>query len=201
MSTPVAPGVVSLEAVWLQENEIVENTFHYTGLSTTTVEQLTAVANVYYEWAGDKSILFHAACQLQKMVVRDLSSPTGTSVEVSASPPIDGTGEGGALPNNVTFSLKRETGMRGRANRGRIYLIGIPLSAVAAGAQQLDAVFAGSCVDAYNSLKANMLSEQSAQEVLLHKALGTNTPITTYGFADLNLDSQRRRLPGHNRHR
>lgn len=198
---PAAPGIARLEAVWLQENERVENTFHYRLSGAITVASLKAIADAYKTWLTTHTALFHAACQLVHLSVRDLSSSSGAVYEGIVSPPVNGTDAGGAQPNNVTFALKRETGLRGRHNRGRIYLIGLSVGRISTGSQALNAADAASFVTAYNALMALESSSAAATEVILHPKLGTGTDVLGYVFADLWLDSQRRRLPEHNRHR
>lgn len=200
MPAPPAPGIASLEAIWSQEDQLVENTFHYALTGTIDVAALQQIVVAYTTWATTHSGIFHDACSLVKLDARDLSSSSGASVQVNVIPPIVGTGGPGALPNNVTFSLKRLSGLRGRANRGRIYLIGVADSHLQVGAQELTNAFAATSITAYNDLLAGMLASAGAEEVILHRALGTGTKVIEYGFADLFMDSQRRRLPGHNRH-
>jgi hypothetical protein len=51
-----------------------------------------------------------------------------------------------------------------------------------------------------DELRLAQLSDNGATEVILHRADGTHTPVTQYVCSDFVIDSQRRRLPAHNRH-
>lgn len=200
MPTPAAPGIVALNAIWSLANENVENTFHYRVAGSITTAVLTAMAQTYDNWVTAHAILFPTDAAFIKAYVEDLSSSAAPSIEWNPPAPIDGTDSGEALPNNVTWAVKRLTGLRGRANRGRIYWIGITAASLDPTSQQITVARANVRVTACEALMASQLSDNSAQEVILHRALGTGTDVTAYAYADLFLDSQRRRLPGHNRH-
>jgi hypothetical protein len=201
MPAPPAPGIAALEAIWNIEGQICENTFHYTVAGGIDVAALNSIIACYENWVSTHPTLWHNASQLVKMQARDLTSSSGASVEANVTPPVSGTGGAGAQPNNVTFSLKRQTGLRGRKMRGRVFLLGIPTTSLDVGAQTLLVAVAAAYATAYNALLSSMLSAANATEVILHRSLGTGTQVTNYVYADLYMDSQRRRLPGHNRHR
>jgi hypothetical protein len=200
MTTPVAPGIVAIETVWEQENQPVENTFHYHVTGTIDATVLQNIAQTYATWANTNKAHFNAACQLVKITGRDLSSANGASLIYNVSPPIIGTNAGTPLPNNVTFALKRETGLRGRANRGRVYFIGLTAGDLQSDQQQIVSGSATTWATMFTTLMTSQFTANGAQEVIYHKALGTGTPVIGYAYADLFVDSQRRRLPGHNRH-
>lgn len=196
---PVA-NVAALDVIWIQANQPVENTFHYQFAAPPTEAELRAIQDTYSSWAGAHSSLFSNNCQLVKMQSRDLTSSGGLSVEGNVIPPVAGTNASGQMPNNVTWALKRQTGFQGRAMRGRIFIIGIAHNMLDAGFQEIEPASAASLVAAYDTLMNSQFTDNGADEVIVHKALGTKTHVTGYAFSDLFLDSQRRRLPGHNRH-
>lgn len=200
MPAPPAPGIVALNAIWEVEGQMMENTFNYrlSGAIDTTV--LQGLATEYAGWAALSVNTFSTVSELVKIYVVDLTSSTSDSIEYNVNPAIEGTNASGNLPNNVTFSLKRMTGHKGRSMRGRIYLIGLSENQLASGRQEMIDSQALNYAGHYNTLLADMITHQSATEVIYHKALGTGTDVIGYGYADLFLDSQRRRLPGHNRH-
>lgn len=200
MPAVIAPGIVLMAPIWQQEGQIVENTFHYKLAGAIDRAKLTAMANVYANWASTNASAFHAACILNKIYLLDLTSSTSASLEFNVVPAVNGTNPGGALPNNVTFALKRETGLRGRANRGRIYLIGLSQGDMNTGSQEIKPASANGQVSIYNALMAAMLAGPAATEVVLHRATGLGTNVIGYTYADLAFDSQRRRLEFHNRH-
>lgn len=201
MTTPAAPSIVALNAIWQSANENVENTYHYHVAGTIDTAKLTAMANTYKDWVAAHVILFATQAAFIKVYLEDLTSSSSASLEYNPPAVIDGTDDGNILPNNVSFSIKRMTGLRGRANRGRIYWIALTEASLDSSGQQITKPRADVRVTACNDLLAAQFSANAAQEVIYHKALGTGTAVTSYTYADLFLDSQRRRLPMHNRHR
>lgn len=199
MSYVDAPGIVTIQPIFGLNTQPVENTFHYhvTGAINATV--LTALGNAYIAWFTAHTGLFSTSLSLDKVYCRDLSTQFGASLDVNPTDSLSGTAAGTVLPNNVSFALKRQSGLAGRANRGRIYHPGIT-QAACSGTNVLSGGFAADLVIAYNALLAAMIAAGADHEVILHRALGTGTQITGYAWSDLFLDSQRRRLPGHNIH-
>lgn len=200
MPAPPAPGIITLDAIWTQANEPVENTYHYRFGGTIDIALLNAIAETYEDWVQANQFLFSSDCAWIKAYVADLTSTSSASVEYNPGAPIDGTDPGAALPNNVTWALKRLTAKKGRANRGRIYWIGMTAADLDPSSQQITAARATLRVTAGLALMAAQLTDNGVQEVVYHKAAGTGTDVVSYGYSDLFLDSQRRRLPGHNRH-
>lgn len=200
MPAPPAPGIVALEAIYVMSSQNVENVFHYHLGSTIDVAKLNAMCATYAGWATAHVGAISPATQLVKLQARDLTSVAGASVIYNVSPPIVGTSAGNPVPNNVTWSLKKVSGLRGRANRGRVYLVGMTTADLFADEQQVTSAFANANVANYLELMTDQITSNGAQEVIYHKATGLGTPVVSYAYADLYLDSQRRRLPGHNRH-
>lgn len=200
MAPVPAPGIVALEAIWTQQGQPCENTFNYAVSGGVTVAKLLAIIGSYTAWASANPSAWDSDSQLVKLQARDLTSTSGASVIENVTPPISGTDATTPVANSVTFALKRQTGVRGRANRGRVYLIGVPSSKFNAGFNSLTSAAAAGYIGIYNDLLSRMLTESDATEVILHRALGTGTPVLSYAYSDVFTDSQRRRLPGHNRH-
>lgn len=194
------PRVVSFQAIWQQQGEAVENTFHYHFGADVTEAMLDGLANTYSTWAGAHVGLFDNFSGLVKMEARDLTTATSLRKEYNVVPSVVGTDASGSLPNNVTFALKRQTGLAGRKNRGRIYLIGLSKDRLQADGQRLATAQANGMVVAYDALMNQQFTDNAADEVIAHKSLGTFTHVVSYAYTDLVLDSQRRRLPAHNRH-
>lgn len=196
-----APGVVSLDAIWVMDQQSMENTFHYHIGVAATSAILQGICNTYITWASANSALWTTAATFVKCYARDLTTQTGLVEEVvPPGPGIHGTDAASPLPNNVSFALTRRSGHAGRANRGRVFAFGIT-SAQMNGENSLAASRAGTYRSLYDGLMAAQLSDNNATEVILHRKLGTFIEVEQYGFSDLFVDSQRRRLPGHNRHR
>jgi hypothetical protein len=104
------------------------------------------------------------------------------------------------LPNNVTWAIKFNTANRGRSGRGRNYIIGLTKPKVAA--NLLNPITAGQFVDGYLDLLTDLAASDwewvvySRFEDKVERTTGLAQPVVSVSFADLILDSQRRRLPG-----
>lgn len=105
----------------------------------------------------------------------------------------------GACPNNVAYCVTHRTAKRGRAYRGRTYVVGLPLDKVAN--SLLDTGNRDTIVSAFNDLRTDAASS-SLTFVIASRRLnnaprdtGVATPVEISIGRDLALDSQRRRLP------
>lgn len=200
MASVPAPGIIAVEAIWSVENEMCENTFHYHFGGTIDVALLQLIMTTYQTWAAAHLGLWTTVTELVKMQARDLTSTSGASVIDNLTTPVIGTDASTVMPNNVSFALKRQSGIRGRANRGRLFMLGMGQDNLDASQQSLTGAAAANYVTTYTDLLLAQLADSGVTEVILHRALGTSTPVIGYAYSDLFVDSQRRRLPGHNRH-
>lgn len=198
MPIPNAPGVARLEAIFKLAGEPVENTFHYTTSGGWDDTKLTTLATTYKNWFIAHPGIFSTSCVLTELRAIDLTSHTGPGVAVAVSPPVGGGGTANICPVNVTLAIKRQTGVRGRRNRGRIYHPGIGTDVIT-GVNIVVSTAIPGFVNGYNTLLSAM-NTAGFTEVILHRSDGTSTPVTDYLVVDEVVDSQRRRLPGHNRH-
>src|SRR5688572_16695417 len=87
-----------------------------------------------------------------EVVVNDLRSQTGLfAASNTYAGEIGGTGQP-AMPNNCTFCIKFSTGLRGRTQRGRNYIPGIPYNQ--ATQNTVYTAWADGMVNAYTNLTA-----------------------------------------------
>lgn len=200
MPAPVAPGIVAMEAIWTIDGQLVENTFHYKPTVAITPTLLQSMANNYIQWASANYGMWSTQTGLVRVQLRDLSSATGIVYEEQPVPPVTGHSAGIPLSNNCAIAIKRQSGLRGRANRGRVYHFGLTEDFMQS-FNTLSVSQGNTFVAAYDGLLSSMATTCSAPEVILHRATGTSTPVQNYVLSDNTIDSQRRRLPGHNRHR
>lgn len=134
--------------------------------------------------------------------VRGLAVPNDltASDNTSAGP---GIHSGSALPNNVTFSVKKESGLTGRAARGRTYWIGIPDNVrVASDENQLSAAYVTAVVAAVDSQRVGIVALAGWDPVLVSRFLdgvartfGLTFPWISSVNIDTRVDTQRGRLP------
>jgi len=205
-----APNTALVEMVYTCAGQIIENTFHVQKSSPFTALELQGLATAFDNWDGvgaSRWALLRANnCVLQQIKTKALdtaSSPVYIFVLPVAR---GGAGAGGSLPLNVTFCLTLQTGLAGRSQRGRIYFPGIQSGQVqAAPAQnQIVAATANQMVTDLNNLIAAVAALGAGYKMVVTsyynngawRSVAQNSIITNAAYADLNLDSQRRRLAG-----
>jgi len=116
-----------------------------------------------------------------------------------------GSGIGGvavqALPVNLAFCVKRETGQTGRSARGRVYLAGFGLTYLAANENFWDSTDMADVITALNALRGEMLSASWTEVVVsrwtngIKRPVGVTYEVTQYVPVDYRVDSRRDRLP------
>jgi len=156
--------------------------------------------NIVDQLSGDLTLL--------RTIVRDMSIENGLEV-ISTEAAFPG-GATDALPNNVAACVSLRTGFAGRHYRGRIYLPGIPRSAVSENEYITD--FMNGMLlqlSAFTGPDAMSVGWQlvvvARQQTLTPGADpvpipgGIVTPVQQFIFTDNVVDSQRRRLPGRGR--
>lgn len=113
---------------------------------------------------------------------------------------------GSSMPNNVSLAVHKNGPARGRGRAGRVYVAGIPTSAVT-NVNEVTSAYATSAVAAFNGLIAKLSAlTPIANLIVAHTQLNkaclselTFNNVTSFGVVDNVLDSQRRRLPGRGR--
>lgn len=156
-------------------------------------------------WGANVMPLLSSDLSLLSVTVRDYTVPNGLEVvEASGAGP---GGAGDAFPNNVAACVSLRTGFAGRHYRGRIYLGGIPRTAVAENSYIPDFVNGiitalGPFVGVGGVSPGWQLVVVAQWQVLTPHATpvpipgGIVTPVQQFLFTDDVVDSQRRRLPG-----
>lgn len=199
-----ADKVAQVDLIFNCNGEVCENVFNVLGTAEWTGTTLAALITAVVGWeAASGSTLRSSGCGAIKIVATDLSSQTGPSIIRSITPTINGI-ESGTMPNNVTVAIKLGTDQRGRSFRGRCYWVGLWPSACVD--QQINASIAGQLLTSIGALQTAVGTVNGGKLAVVSRRHDNNprvtavvTPVTTFSI-DPNLDSQRRRLPGHNRH-
>lgn len=140
-----------------------------------------------------------SAVQLTRIRWRVLTTATSGVGDYNSGLPITGTLTGQAMPNNVAFSLKKNTGLAGRSNRGRIYQFGFNEADVDGnflGAGRANAYVAAwtealLLVGAVNSYGMVVASKYSGNAP---RVTGVATDVTNISYSDLRIDTRRDRL-------
>jgi hypothetical protein len=181
--------------------QIIENVFYFyikDGWSLPLLVDLGV--HLTSAWDTFLKPRLNSAIELLDITITNVELQNGdqTIAPVNAA----GTLAGQAFPSTgQTFAIKFGTGIAGRSYRGRMYWPLLSNDAVANGnVNQASAVaMVGAVDDFFAQIKTDMDADHvvvSYQGDCEWRAAGIPTPVTSYTYSDLHLDSQRRRLPG-----
>lgn len=210
---PVA-NVAQCQLIYNQNGQIIENVINVQKGSPFSAADLTTLVNTIDTWdnttsTGGKNVR-NGNCLLQRIHARALDTESSPVVDYVLPASRGGLINGAqALPNNVTFALTLQTGLAGRSFRGRIYLVGLASGQTTGGANASNMTVSAATliVTCYTALKTAIEGIGAGYHIvvvsyrtgLAWRTSGVATPIINFSYADLNLDSQRRRLPGRGR--
>lgn len=220
---PVTNGAQFTLQYAQQDGSFAENEFWVQRTGAWTTVLLTAMAAGFKQWweTGDGANSLKqtqcAAMSLQGVGYRDHTTQNGLTGIYQTGLPESATGAGTASPLGLAFSVTARTGLAGRSFRGRTFINGLVTSNFSDATKNLvSAGTAGYYLNAFNALITKVAAVDAACTLVVcsrfhqpggsgtpsvPRASGVTTPITSYGYHDLFADFQRRRSPGHNRHR
>lgn len=197
------PNAVKVTIEFTLAGQTVVLTFTVSKGSPFSGADLISVANIFESWRDTNlRTLQSNTCVGSRIVVVDLSSQFAPSYELPIVTNAAGTATGDAYPNNVANVVSLLTTLRGRAFRGRSYMVGMAES-WGSGSSIL-VVTATLLANTYNALQTSLtgsgmsLAVGSRQLNGVPRAIGVATPVSSFRV-DTILDSQRRRLPGRGR--
>lgn len=185
----------------------MENTYHVQRSTPFDIAGLTAVANAFDAWdatALGGILLRSNTCALFAIKTRALDSQTAPIYVKTLATPRNGSSAGAVLPAMCTFCVKLETGHAGRSQRGRVYLPGLnaAMQQTSPNGDFVSATYANQCVTALNALIAAIAAIGASYALVVTstysggawRTTGVNTAIINATYADLRIDSQRRRM-------
>lgn len=214
---PFIPALNTAQVkIWQRlHGQTVINQIYVRNATAWGAADLTALANLVITWWNSHlADELHSDITLQKVSARDMTQEEAAGVEIQA-PPLSGgnLNSGGGLPGNVAISVKFITGLTGANRRGRVYVGGISEESVNGNVvtdairDQLVLDF-GELRDAlvgagyehvvasfYNGTALVLQPNGETRRRPVARGTALLTPIETY-TADVELDSQRRRLSG-----
>lgn len=203
---PPIPDTAQFEMVYTSVGEICENVFHvHTDPASTfswSQSRLATYGDAFISW-WTANLKTHqgADVNLVKVRCRDIGSVNQAVTDRAGGLPSPGTRAGTTFPNNVTVAVSWRTGFAGRSNRGRTFHIGLMEDMVlgnavtAANLTSLQSIY-----DALRTAIGNVEVGGFSHLVVASRKLQSTQVITSCQI-DPFVDSQRRRLPEHNRHR
>lgn len=199
------------------------NKFDVLRSSPWTNTTLLAMMNAFTSWftTGDGTHTYQkvvsSGCNLVAIKGRDLTTQHGISLVSNTGLPQAGLGSATAVAAGTTKAVTHRTGLAGKSFRGRTFLCAIPSGAVPSPQSGLIvASFMTDVISAFTSLITAVSTADAACSLVVlsryyqpggpntptvPRATGVMTPITSMGYSTLNVDFQRRRAPGHARHR
>lgn len=202
MAFQSVPGTAEA-VVRIQLNGVIStNTFYFEQGGGYTQSDIDNLASLVDAWVDNEYLpLISADAAYLSTNVRGLENIVDLAAVDST-----GAGVGGVaqkpLPANVTIAIKRETGLTGRSARGRVYIIGMPITWLPTNENLVDPTLLTGMVAALNALRVDVAASSSWEEVVVSRysngvkrTTGVVFPVTTYINTDNTVDSQRGRLP------
>lgn len=181
--------------------------FLHTSGPPTQVDVASLAQDAGAQWAVSAATLLSSDVTFLYALATDYTVENSWQ-SVSTSGNVPGTAAD-AMPNNVALAFSFRNGKRGRANRGRVYIGGIPRGAVV----ENEVSAAGFTTDMLIALNgfvgpdtisvgwelaiAHRRYVVAGEEFWLDPAI--ITAVTQVTLVDDTVDSQRRRLPGRGR--
>lgn len=199
MAFQPVPDTAQVEIRMTLYGQQVENVVHFKATGLSGQDELDALADAVAEWYGDTYVNVLA----NDVVGREIyARMLDNAIDIQSIDTTIGSVPGGAgtpaAPGNVTFCVTLRSGLTGRSARGRMFIPGIPESVITGNA--VSGTYANSCLTAVNQLATAALAAGWQMVVVSRQQNGVVLPTgLTYamvgaGYADLNTDSQRRRL-------
>ena len=197
------PNTAMVELRMTQGEQLIENTFHVEKEGVLTVSDLENIGDAFVAWFDAHRNLVIGTVTLREVAIRDLTTASSIGIIYGSGLPLAGLLAGSAMPNSTTIAVKWGTGLSGRSFRGRTYHIGLAESQVSNNSIE-NATVVG-LLASYNNLLSLVSSAGYTMVVASRvsngspRTTGVTTPILSASFADITVDSQRRRLPGRGR--
>jgi hypothetical protein len=193
--------VVKVDANARLFGQIIDNTLWFKfRAGAPTLEDLIALGATFNTfWVGTMLPVLSQDYKYLGCVVTDQSSDSAPAIEAPSSLESGGVVDD-SLAGGTCLCVTFLTGARGRSGRGRNYVSGVP-QATRSGNLTTDA-FAADLVAVYDAILGSPIDTDWEWSVVSHftanapRVAGLPQPVIGSRVADVNLDSQRRRLTG-----
>lgn len=202
-----APNTAVIEMVFTYAGVIIENVYHVTGSVPFTALTLQGLCNTFDTWDNAATGYKTVRNSLSSLIlIRSRALDTASSPVFTFTLPVARQGTAGAslLPGNATFAIKLETGLAGRSFRGRTFIVGMPSAQLQTAPNQnlVQAGYANLCVAALNLLISSITAAVATNKLVVasyrtagaYRTTAVCTPIINASYANLRVDTQRRRL-------
>lgn len=197
-------NAASIELIYSVNGTICENVIHVEKGSPYSLSDLQAVRGIVDSWDNATWKRNRAPnASLIRIRTRSINAEGDPGEDYYLPSPRGGTAPTyNAQPNNVSFSVKKATGLTGRNNRGRWYCVGISIAMQEnPTGNQITAAYANQIVGDLNTLLTNLVAGGHTPVVVSYyhngwRAAGVTQRIVNFVAVDRNFDSMRRRLTG-----
>ncbi len=194
---------VEIDMIFTLNGVAAQNVFYAELVGGYVLADLVALAaQIDVNWQGNWRAQQPAEVSYLRTEVRGLALPNDitTSDNTSANP---GLHASATLPNNVTFSIKKESGLTGRSARGRTYWIGVPQNTLQVPDENLlQSAYVALIVAAVDTVRTSIIAVPLWTPVLVSRffegaprAFGAKFPWVSTTNVDERVDTQRGRLP------
>lgn len=198
---PVA-DTVEIDMIFTMNGIAAQNVFYAELIGGYLMADLVALASqIDLNWQGNWRTEQPPEISYVRTEVRGLAAENdiATTNNTSANPGIHASA---TLPNNVTFAIKKESGLTGRSARGRTYWIGVPQNQlVATDENTLMAGWINAVVLNVDTVRTSIIAVAPWNPVLVSRftagaprAAGKTFPWLTTTNVDNRIDTQRGRM-------
>jgi hypothetical protein len=193
LPTPIIANVAEVVVKQRLFGQDVLNVWHVQVGAAPTAPELLAVAADFQAGYADIYAALSQELAMTEIFVRNMGSISGPEATLSVIPEQLGTIATASMPGGTALCVSLRTALSGRRFRGRKYFSGIPNNEVAG--NQFNAPFVSSVLSGVQSLIGTLSASGTPLQVVSLTGL-TSVPVTAAVAADLDVDSQRRRLTG-----
>lgn len=202
MAFQSVPDVAQVSIIFKQNGITMQNSFyahHPGGYSLANLEALAAEIDARVD--GNFKVRQPIECEYLRTEVRGLDTENDLVAENSDNAGF-GLDNADPLPNNVTFAIKKQSGLTGRSARGRAYWIGIPNDKLTASNENiLTTAYVDFIVAAIDAMRTGIEVVGTWEAVLVSRFAngvkrteGVTFPWVSTTFIDRTVDTQRGRL-------
>lgn len=203
MAFQAVPDTAEIDIIYTQHGETMQNVFYAELPGGYTLTDLAALAagidsQVQGTWKSQQVI----EAVYQRTEVRGLAVENDLIATNNVNAGV-GILSGGALPNNVTLVVKKESGLTGRSARGRCYWMGCAQGLLkTTDENEFQTTYVAAIVASVDSMRTQIASVGLWQPVLVSRFSGGVARTTGVTFPWVNsvavnevVDTQRGRLP------
>lgn len=202
MAFQAVPDTVEIDMIFTQNGITVQNVFYAEKTGGYVLSDLEDLASaVDLQWQGTWRDQQPDEVTYLRTEVRGLAEENDL-VAIDSFSTNNGTHVGDAMPNNVTFSVKKVSGLTGRSARGRTYWIGVPRTELtAADENEIESDYVAEMITSVDSIRTAIGGVSTWEPVLVSRfkdgaarAEGVTFPWIGTTSVDNRIDTQRGRL-------